>query len=70
MAKLTKTQAAALEAVRTAGTLYPGQGVSVATVNVLARLGLVNVESHVQTWYSRRSGRNHSQRDWSATIKH
>lgn len=69
MAKLTETQDKALEALRAEGTLYSGGGVSAATIRVLARLGLVEVESDVQTWFSRRSGRNHSQCDWSATIK-
>lgn len=69
MDELTTTQTKALELIRREGTLYVGNGVSFSTVQVLERLGLVTVESSVQTWHNRRSGRNHSARDWSATIK-
>lgn len=71
MDKLTPTQTRALELIRREGTVhtYGGSGVNVATVRVLERLGLVTVEGSVQTWFNRRSGRNHSQRDWNATIK-
>jgi hypothetical protein len=68
MTKITPTQRVALEAVRNAGTIHAYNGVSHATVTVLERLGLVSVTRSVQTWTNRRSQRNHSQLDWSATI--
>lgn len=68
MANITPTQKAALETVRNAGTLHAYNGVSHATISVLERLGLVSVTRSVQTWTNRRSQRNHSQLDWSATI--
>lgn len=70
MDKLTPTQTRALELIRREGTLYAYNGVSIATVRVLERLDLITVvESSVQTWTNRRSGRSHSQADWAVKIK-
>lgn len=69
MAQLTKTQNDAYELLRQEGTLYAYNGVSHATITALESRGLVTVTRSVQTRNNRRSGRNHSQRDWSATLK-
>lgn len=69
MANITPTQKTALEAVRTAGTLYSQNGVSRATIAVLERLGLVSVEWSVDTWTNYRSHRTHHQCNWTAQIK-
>lgn len=41
---LTPAQSKALAKIRAEGKLYPGNGVSISTVNALERLGLVDVE--------------------------
>jgi hypothetical protein len=69
MNQLTAAQTTALATIKAEGILYSGNGVSWNTVAALHRRGLVDVTGEVQTWYSRRSGRNLSQLDWAATAR-
>ncbi|MFJ8855670.1 hypothetical protein [Streptomyces sp. NPDC102437] len=64
--RLTDTQRAALHQIRDKGAWHAYDGISRATIAVLERHGLVTVEWSVSTWWNRRSGRNHSQCDWTA----
>ncbi|MFD3629643.1 hypothetical protein [Streptomyces sp. NPDC058698] len=66
--KLTPTQHAAWLLLREKGEWHAYDGVSRSTIAVLERHGLVTVKWSVQTWWNRRSGRNHSMCDWTATV--
>lgn len=44
-------------------------GISFATIRVLHRLGLIDVQGEVRVWTNYRSKRSHSQFDWVATAK-
>lgn len=66
MQKLTPTQEHALQQIRSKGVVHSGNGISVATVRVLRRLGLVTVEGGVETWTNYLTKRFHSQCYWTA----
>lgn len=67
--KLTKAQDKALAAVRTAGTVYAYNGVTVATARALARLGLVTFNWYgVHSTTSYRTKRTRWTADWSITV--
>lgn len=54
MRGLNETQRKALELVRSSGTLYAGKGVSLATIAVLERHGLVVVARSRDLWGERK----------------
>jgi hypothetical protein len=62
----TVAQVAALKAIRAKGVFYSGNGISRATVKVLAREELIALEWTIETWWNPRSGLNHSVAHWVA----
>lgn len=71
--KLTPTQQAALDRIKKDGVLYPGDGVSVATVRVLEGLDLVEVTwkppTHHYGALGPAGGRGYWSANWSARPK-
>jgi len=67
--RLTETQKKALEQIKTAGKWYAYNGISRATIRVLQRNGLIDVEWSSHTWTNYRSKSTHHMCDWVATPK-
>lgn len=65
--RLTETQRAALHQIRDKGVWHAYDGISRATIAVLERHRFVTVKWSVRTWTARRTYRNRSQCDWTAT---